>query len=379
MAYGVLIVTGGMSHQENYALGFQQDKRCRVIGVTDEKNVEARRAALNQKLAAQLGVPHIPDLDDALAQPGVNVVSICTEHHRQGRVALRCAEAGKHIYIDKPMAGSLQEARQLEALVRKKNLRSQMFTQVLMQPAQRVRRLIASGALGEIRAIHHDLHFSKGYARDLALKPRKESAVPTMFLEPDAKREMFNIAVYSLAMFRWLLGRRDFKTVNAVTANYFFEQNLRRDYEDFGVLSLTMAGGVVATISAGRTGWRSHPGGGHNRTKVIGSKGNAFIDGYATRAEITADSQTFWKTPPENPEDPMAFWASSDQRKSGASEWVIPPSTVSDQSAFIDALDKGRDGEVSIADGVKVLEALLGAYQSAAMRDVVDLPMAQMG
>ncbi len=41
-----------------------------------------------------------------------------------------------------------------------------------------------------------------------------------MFLVPDAKREVFNIAVYSLAMFRWLT-RRDFETVAAVTANYF--------------------------------------------------------------------------------------------------------------------------------------------------------------
>ena len=216
MPYGVLIVTGAMSHQEGYASGFQQDRRCNLIAVTDEKDVDERRARLNQKMADQLNIPYIRDLDAALARPDVNVVSVCTEHHRQGRVAIRCAEASKHIYIDKPMAGSLQEARQLEAIVRKKNLRSQMFTQVLMPPAQRVKRLVASGALGELRAVHHDLHFAKGYAKDLPLKPRTEMSEPKMFLVPDAKREMFNIAVYSLAIFRWLT-RRDFKTVSAVT------------------------------------------------------------------------------------------------------------------------------------------------------------------
>lgn len=374
MPYGVLLVTGGMSHQESYALGFQQDRRCNLIAVTDEKDVDERRARLNQKMADQLNVPYISDLDAALERPGVNVVSVCTEHHRQGRVAIRCAEAGKHIYIDKPMAGSLQEARQLEALVRKKNLRSQMFTQVLMPPAQRVKRLVASGALGDLRAIHHDLHFSKGYAKDLPLKLRTETSAPKMFLVPDAKREMFNIAVYSLAMFRWLT-RRDFKTVTAVTANYFFENNARRDYEDFGVLSLTLDGGIVATISSGRTGWRSHPGGGHNRTKLVGTRATSFIDGFATRAETTGDRQAFWRTPPENSDDPAAFWASSDQRKAGAVEWAIPAATVSDQSAFLDALDKGRDGEVAVSDGVRVLEALFGAYRSAALRDVVSLPL----
>jgi predicted dehydrogenase len=345
-----------------------------LIAVTDEKDVDERRARLNQKMADQLNIPYIRDLDAALARPDASVVSVCTEHHRQGRVAIRCAEASKHIYIDKPMAGSLQEARQLEAIVRKKNLRSQMFTQVLMPPAQRVKRLVVSGALGELRAVHHDLHFSKGYAKDLPLKPRTETSEPKMFLMPDAKREMFNIAVYSLAMLRWLT-RRDFKTVSAVTGNYFFENNARHDYEDFGVLSLTLDGGIVATISSGRTGWRSHPGGGHNRIKLVGTRGTFFIDGSATRAEITGDRQAFWRTPPENPADPAAFWASSDQRKAGAVEWAIPAPIVSDQSAFLDALDKGRDGEVAVADAVRVLEALFGAYRSAALRDVVRLPL----
>ena len=56
-------------------------------------------------------------------------------------------------------------------------------------------------------------------------------------------------------------------------------------------------------------------------------------------------------------------------------EWVIPAATISDQSAFLDALDKGIDGEVAIADAVRVLEALFGAYRSAALRDVVRLPL----
>jgi hypothetical protein len=57
MPYGVLIVTGAMSHQEAYATGFQQDRRCKLIAVTDEKDVDERRARLNQKLADQLNIP----------------------------------------------------------------------------------------------------------------------------------------------------------------------------------------------------------------------------------------------------------------------------------------------------------------------------------
>lgn len=373
MAYGVLIVTGGMSHQENYAVGFQQDPRCKVIAVTDEAGVDERRARFNQSLADELKVPHVRDLKQALAMPGVDLVSICTEHHRQGRVAIQCAEAGKHIYIDKPMGGNLAEARKLGEIVRAKKLRSQMFTQVLLPYAQRVRRIVRRGQVGELRAIHCDLHFAKGFSDGLPLVRRKETETPDMFLVPDSKREMFNIAVYSLAMIRWATGRRAFRTVYATTANYFFNENKQRDFEDFGALALTLDGGLTATISSGRIGWRSHAGGGHNRTRIVGTRGSAFVDGSAAHGEICADGQPQWKVPTKNPADPMAFWSSSDQRKTGGPEWFAAAAAPSDQSAFIDTLEQNRDAEVTVADAVVVLEALFGAYRSAATGEVVRL------
>jgi len=374
MSYGVLVVTGGMTHQENYARGFQADPRCRLIAVTDERGVDARRAQLNRSLAAELQIPYIEDLNDALARPGVDLASICTEHDRQGRVTLRCAEAGQHLYMDKPLAGSLAEARALETVVRQKNLRTQMFTQVTTPFSKRLRR--AAAPLGELRAFHQDLYFAKGYASadGLPLAPRQEAARPDLFLVPDAKREMFNIAVYSLALVRWLSGRRAFLTVRAITGNYFLAANARRGFEDFGVLSLTMEGGLTATISAGRTGWRSHGGPGHNRVKLFGTKGSIFADAYQGRGEICTDRQPQWQSPPPNPADPAAFWASSDQRKSGGPIWFMPPPPAqSDQSAFIDTLERQRAAEVTVADGVRVLEALFAAYRSAAEHRTVKL------
>ncbi len=374
MPYGVLIVTGGMTHQENYALGFQQDSRCRVLAVTDEAEVDERRARLNQKLADQLKVPYVRDLGEALARPDAQVVSICTEHHRQGRVSIRCAEAGKHLYVDKPLAGNLEEARRLEEIVKRRQLKTQMFTQVWTAASQRARRLVAGGRLGDLRAIHCDLLFAKGYAKDLPLAQRHENPRPDLFLVPDAKREMFNIAVYSLALARWLTGRRAFQSVRAVTGNYFLEENRRRDFEDFGAMAVNLAGGVALTVSAGRTGWRSHGAGGHIRTKLFGTKGSAFVDAYAGRGEICADGQPQWQSPPVNPEDPMAFWASSDQRKTGGPEWFTAAAPLpSDQSRFIDSLEKGREAEVTIADGVRVLEVLFAAYRSAAAGRLVKL------
>ncbi|MBM3774943.1 MAG: Gfo/Idh/MocA family oxidoreductase [Acidobacteria bacterium] len=373
--FGVLLVTGWMSHQESYALGFRADPRCRIIGVADETGVDPRRAALNRRLAEELSVPLFPDLDQALGRPDVHIASVCTEHERQGRLAIRCASAAKHVYLDKPIAGSLGEARELEQAVRRAGVRSQMFTTLNLPPAIRARRAVDSGLLGELAAIHCDLHFAKGRAGAATLgSPRKEEAAPQRFLYPDAKREMFNVAVYSLALIRWL-ARREIRSVRAVTANYFFAENQRRGFEDFGVLALELEGALTATITAGRTGWSSHAGPGHNLTRLFGSRGSLLIDAFEARGEIASDRQS-WKLPKHNPEDPMGFWRSTDQSKRGAPEWFLSaPPVRSDQSLFLDAIEQGREPEVNVAAGLAVLEALMAAYRSAATGRVIALPL----
>jgi predicted dehydrogenase len=365
MAYGVLLVTGSMTHQEGYAAGFRADPRCRIIAVTDEANVGERRAELNRRMAEQLGVPLIPDLDQALARRDVDLVSICAEHDRQGRVAIRCAEAGKHIYIDKPLAGDLEQARRLEQMVTARRLKSQMFTHIGQPWTLRLRRALPQ--VGELRAIHNDLHFAKGYAAAFPPSRRKEHPRPERFLLPEAKREMFNIAVYSLALIRWLSGGKAFRSVRAVTGNYILEWNRRHDFEDFAVLAAVLEGGLTATISAGRTGWRSHPAAGHNRTRLFGTRAAVTVDAWDARGELCGDRLPHWSTPALNPEDPHGFWASTDQRKRGCPEWFLPPPPAkSDQSLFLDCLEQDRAAEVTVADGVRVLEALFAAYRSAA-------------
>ena len=55
--YGVLLVTGSHTHQDNYAAAFAADKRCRIVAVTDEPDIDRQRRGLNERLARALGVP----------------------------------------------------------------------------------------------------------------------------------------------------------------------------------------------------------------------------------------------------------------------------------------------------------------------------------
>ena len=377
--FGVLLVTGGMTHQENYGRGFQSDPRCRIVGLTDEADVDSRRRALNRRLAGEMEVPFLPDLDQALQRADVDLVSVCSEFERRARVATKCAEAGKHLYIDKPMATNTNDARRLVEAVRSKGLRGQMFTQIGLPYARRLQRIVQSGALGDIRAIHCDLMFAKGFPGGAPLgKPRKEHYPPARFTFPDAKREIWTTAVYSLTMIRWLLGGADFRSVYAASANYFFDRHYRRDIEDFGALALTLDDGITATLTAARIGWHSHPAAGPNFTKLIGTKGNVLIDAHRPRFEISS-AVDLWEPPPEDPADPMGFWSSTMERTGARPKpgWYAPPviPALSDQSMFLDCLEQEKEPEVTLADAAKASEAMLAAYKSASTGQVVMLPL----
>ena len=376
--FGVLLVTGGMTHQEGYGRGFQADSRCKLIGLADETDVDERRGRLNRELAGELNIPLLPDLDQALQRDDVDVVSVCSEFERRARVSEKCVKAGKHLYVDKPMATTVDGARRLVETVERAGVRSQMFTQVGQPYAQRAKKIVESGGLGELRAIHCDLLFSKGYTGGAPVGvPRKEFYPPKQFTFPDAKREVWTTAVYSLTLIRWLTGR-EFRSVYATTANYFFEEHHRHNIEDFGALSVTLEGDLTATIIASRIGWQAHRAYGPNFSRLFGSKGSVLIDAHAPRWETVSDSAS-WSPPPRDPLDPMGFWSSTMARAGGPpkADWYTPATlpAKSDQSLFLECLEQEKEAEVTAADAAKASEVMLAAYQSAATGEVVQLPL----
>lgn len=376
--YGVLLVTGGRTHQENYAAGFAADPRCRLVGLADEEGLPAERQRWNQELAAELGIPVLPDLSTALQRDDVDLVSICSEPERRARVAAAAARAGKHVYVDKPLGGDLQQVEDLAAAVAQAGVQSHMFSLLRTDWSQRAKRVVQSGDLGDLLAFHMDLLFAKGPAGTVAeYRPRQEHYPPKRFTFVDSKREVFTTAIYSLAFMSWLTGRR-FTQVQAVTANYFFAEHVRNDVEDFGVLMLTMEGGIVATVTAGRIGWSSHPHFGPIQAVLVGNKRSVKVDAYRPRLEIASDEPA-WRPPRRNPDDPMGFWSST-QTAVGVlpkTDWhpidTQPTAQRSDQSYFVDCLEAGVESDMPVSRAAHATRVIFAAYESAATNAPVTL------
>lgn len=372
--FGILLVSGSQTHQENYAAAFAADKRCRLIAVTDEPKVDKRRRELNERLAKSLGIPHIADLNDALARKDVHTVSICAPPERRARIIVRCAQAGKHLYLDKSLCPTLEEADSIVAAVAKARVMSHMFSFIPQPWARQAKELVEKKRLGDLLAIHADTFFAKGRAGTARLGARrKEEFPPQRHQVVEAKREMDNTGIYPITLIRWLTGKR-FQTVFCLTANYFFQEHQKHNVEDFGLIAATLEEGLPVTIGSGRYGWTTHPAAGANRLVLIGSERTLVVDANRPRLEVYTDEAP-WTPPNVHREDPMGFWTSTQEEVHLRPKrtWIPVLGTASDASYFVDRLVADRDSEIPAAEAAHGTEVLVAAYRSAATGEVVKL------
>ena len=94
------------------------------------------------------------DFREMLQQPGLDGVIIATPPHWHALIAIAACEAGKDIYVQKPMTLHLAESFALRNAVKKHNRISQVGTQIhASQNYRRVVELIRSDNLGPVAAV----------------------------------------------------------------------------------------------------------------------------------------------------------------------------------------------------------------------------------
>ena len=375
--YGVLLLGGNRTHQENYALSFAQDARCRLVAFADEPDAPPERITLARSLAESMDLPFIPDLDAALAREDVHIVSLCTDVERRGRIGAKCAEAGKHVYLDKPMALNPEGADNIVAAVAKSGVRSQMFSNIHSAWARTVQQALAGGNIGELQAVHCDVLFSKGHPGTAPVgEKRIQSPTLERYSFVEAKPEMFDVGVYAVSMVNWLTQKR-VQRVFGGTANYFFKEHLGCSVEDFGALVLTLEDGITATIVGGRYGWQSHAQGGVRKVHLVGTEGSLTFDAAANRLEVFATEPAF-EPPSPHPLDPMGMWSST-QAGIGMQpkqQWIDVGSTddsAREFGAFVDCIENGVESEMNAEFAAHSVEIICAGYRSAATGEVINL------
>lgn len=148
LRWGIL-ATGGIAHS------FTSDLRSAGRTVTA---VGSRRRDAAERFAEEFGIPRAHgSYEDLVADPEVDIVYIATPHPFHADNALLALDAGKHVLVEKPFTLNAVEAAAVRERAKARGLLAMeaMWTRYLPHMA-RVRELVGSGALGEVRTLFAD-------------------------------------------------------------------------------------------------------------------------------------------------------------------------------------------------------------------------------
>jgi predicted dehydrogenase len=111
-------------------------------------DVDAERA---REAGERWGVRWYTDYRAMLAGPLLDAVMVLTPTHRHAEAVVAAAHAGKHVYCEKPMAPTVEEADAMIAATRENNVKLMLAFMKRFNPSyQWVKQLIDEGRLGKV-------------------------------------------------------------------------------------------------------------------------------------------------------------------------------------------------------------------------------------
>ena len=134
--------------------------RAAVEGLKDQNfiafaDVDDDRAA--KTYTEYPNVPHYRDFRKMLEKHGneIDAVTVSTPDHMHFPIAMAAISLGKHVFVEKPMTHTIEEARKLAAAARAKKVATQMGNQGHANEGMRLlKEWFEAGIIGEVREVH---------------------------------------------------------------------------------------------------------------------------------------------------------------------------------------------------------------------------------
>ena len=155
-------VVGVNGRGGSHVAGFGEHKECELAAIVDCDEVVGNRKA--DEIEKRFGKrPKVYlDMRKAFEDPELDIVSVATPNHWHALTAIWAIQAGKDVYVEKPVSHNVSEGRRVVEAARKYKKICQTGTQSRSNPGMRqVIELIHKGGIGEVKL-----------ARGLCYKPR---------------------------------------------------------------------------------------------------------------------------------------------------------------------------------------------------------------
>ena len=290
-------------------------------------------AERRRKFAERFAFPQCDRLEAILEDRSVGAVLVLTPPNTHLEIVGRCAAAGKHVLVEKPLEISTTKAEQL--VKNTSHVKLGVVLQHRFRPAaEKLRERL----------------------NDLGKLVSASSAIPnwrpqSYYDQPgrgtrwrDGGGVLLTQAIHTLDLFLSFVGEPlEVKSLVCTTPIH------RMETEDLAVAAVRFESGAIGTVHATTTAYPGFP----ERIELIGTRGTALLEGTSLKVQIQ-DQPAF------------SFSSESGAGGTGADPMAFPHDWHRGVLAdVLDAIDKNRNPRVSGAEALKVHRFIDRILQSA--------------
>ena len=139
------IIGCGKIAQKRHIPEYLENVDANLVGFYDLNQARAK------EISETFGGTAFDSIEDLLADPSIDAVSVCTANHTHAAITIQALQAGKHVLCEKPMATTLEDC---QAMVDAANKAGKVLVigqnQRLTKTHKKARELIRNGEIGQI-------------------------------------------------------------------------------------------------------------------------------------------------------------------------------------------------------------------------------------
>ncbi|HZJ57001.1 MAG TPA: Gfo/Idh/MocA family oxidoreductase [Clostridia bacterium] len=191
--FGVAIIGCGAIHRV-HADAIMNNGMGKILWFVDLKEDRAKASA------KEYGGGWCTDYREALKDPGVNIVHICTPHYLHSQMAIDAVNAGKHVLVEKPAAINLEQAKAMAKAARDNNKYITINFQNRFNPTSiKAKEIIRSGEMGGVRGVKGLVTWFRD--ADYYMESGWRGSFQT-----EGGGVLINQSIHTLDLMRWLVG-----------------------------------------------------------------------------------------------------------------------------------------------------------------------------
>ena len=223
----------------------------------------SRRQASAKRLVKQYGGKAYREFDELLAEPGIDVVTICTPSGVHMEPAVAAAKAGKHVIVEKPLEITLKRCDKIINACRDNGVvLSTILPSRFHKSSQTLKKAIDTGKFGR-------LSLGDAYVKWFRSQEYYDSGKWRGTWALDGGGALMNQAIHCVDLLTWLMG-----PVDSLTAHTATLAHKRIEVEDVATASLRFENGALGIIEATTAAYPGYL----KRIEIHGSYGSAVIE-----------------------------------------------------------------------------------------------------